>query len=135
MPADPTAGPAPGPESPATAQSALLITVPAAEAAVGEHRARLDPSARDGVPAHLTVLYPFLAPPLIDDAVLASLAALFAPVPAFAFTLDRVGWFGDDVAWLGPSVEYAISPVGDPCLPPLRRTKPGREVLGRLSSC
>ena len=43
-------------------QSALLILVPAAEPAVGEHRARLDASARDGVPAHLTVLYPFLPP-------------------------------------------------------------------------
>src|SRR5690348_2380773 len=98
--------PAPDPpharQAPGARESALLIAVPAAEPAVGEHRARLDPSARGGVPAHLTVLYPFLAPPLIDDAVLASLAALFAAVPAFAFTLDRVGWFGDEVVWLGP---------------------------------
>jgi hypothetical protein len=83
-------------------ESALLLLVPAAEPAVGEHRARLDASARDGVPAHLTVLYPFLPAGLIDDAVLASLAGLFAVVPAFRFTLDRVGWFGDDVVWLGP---------------------------------
>jgi hypothetical protein len=41
-------------------QSALLLPVPAAEAAVGPYRALLDPSARDGVPAHITVLYPFL---------------------------------------------------------------------------
>ena len=93
---DPTPVPARGQES------ALLVVVPAAEPAVGEHRARLDPSARDGVPAHLTVLYPFLPPALIDDAVLASLTALFAAFPAFAFTLDRVSWFGDDVVWLGP---------------------------------
>src|SRR6185437_3969176 len=92
----PSPAPPPGPES------ALLVAVPAAEPAVGEHRARLDPSARGGVPAHLTVLYPFLAPPLIDDAVLESIAALFADFPAFAFALDRVGWFGDDVVWLGP---------------------------------
>jgi 2'-5' RNA ligase len=69
---------------------------------VGERRARLDASARDGVPAHLTVLYPFLPPALIDDAALTSLAALFAAFPAFAFTLDRVGWFGGNVVWLGP---------------------------------
>jgi 2'-5' RNA ligase len=91
-----------GQESPRDGESALLVLVPAAEPAVGEHRARLDASARDGVPAHLTVLYPFLPPALIDDAVLASLAALFAAVSAFGFTLDRVGWFGDDVVWLGP---------------------------------
>ena len=54
-------------------QSALLVPVPAAEPAVAEHRARLDGSARDGVPAHLTVLYPFLPPALVDDVVLASL--------------------------------------------------------------
>lgn len=86
-------------------QSALLLLVPAAEPAVGEHRTRLDASARDGVPAHLTVLYPFLPPALIDDAVLTSLAALFAGFPAFAFTLDRVGWFAEDVVWLGPRDE------------------------------
>jgi 2'-5' RNA ligase len=99
---DPTPATPPGQQDRDDRESALLIAVPAAEPAVGEYRARLDPSARDGVPAHLTVLYPFLPPPLIDDAVLASLAALFADFPAFAFALDRVGWFGDDVVWLGP---------------------------------
>jgi hypothetical protein len=83
-------------------QSALLLPVPAAEPAVAEHRARLDASARDGVPAHLTVLYPFLPPALIDDAVRASLQRLFAGFPAFAFTLDQVRWFGQDVVWLAP---------------------------------
>ncbi|HEY0937275.1 MAG TPA: 2'-5' RNA ligase family protein, partial [Trebonia sp.] len=83
-------------------QSALLVPVPAAEPAVGRHRARLDESAHDGVPAHLTVLYPFLPPALIDDAVLTSLGRLFAGLPAFAFTLDRVAWFGENVVWLGP---------------------------------
>src|ERR1700760_274772 len=87
---------------PGNEQSALLLPVPAAEPAVGRHRARLDASARDGVPAHLTVLYPFLPPALIDDAVRASLRRLFAGFPAFAFTLDRVCWFGQDVVWLAP---------------------------------
>lgn len=99
---DPASDPARGQGTPQSEGSALLVVVPAAEPLVEEHRARLDPSASVGVPAHLTVLYPFLPPELIDDAVLASLTALFAPVPAFAFTLDRVSWFGDDVVWLGP---------------------------------
>jgi 2'-5' RNA ligase len=97
--------PSRGREGQSDLESALLLLVPAAEPAVGEYRARLDASARDGVPAHLTVLYPFLPAGLIDDAVLASLAGLFAGVPAFRFTLDRVGWFGDDVVWLGPQDE------------------------------
>ena len=51
------------------------------------------------------MLYPFLPPALIDEAVLTSLTALFAAFPAFAFTLDRVGWFGEDLVWLGPRDE------------------------------
>jgi hypothetical protein len=101
------AAPAPGapavglPAAPGD-QTALLILAPAAEPAVGEHRATLDPAARDGVPAHLTVLYPFLPPALIDGAALTSLRRLFADFPAFTFTLDQVCWFGDTVAWLAP---------------------------------
>jgi 2'-5' RNA ligase len=86
-------------------ESALLLPVPAAERAVGEHRARLDASARDGVPAHVTVLYPFLPPAEIGPEVLAELARLFAAVPRFSFALDRVRWFGESVVWLGPSDE------------------------------
>ena len=45
-----------------TGESALLVAVPAAEPAVAAHRSRLDTSAAVGVPAHITVLYPFLPP-------------------------------------------------------------------------
>lgn len=95
------------------AQSALLLLVPAAEAAVGEHRARLDAAARDGVPAHLTVLYPFLPPSQIGDGELAELARLFAEFPAFGFTLDRVRWFGEQVVWLGPRDEGPFRTLTD----------------------
>jgi hypothetical protein len=83
-------------------ETALLVAVPAAEAAVGEHRARLDEAARDGVPAHITILYPFLPPARIDEPLLASLGRLFAGFAAFDFTLDRVAWFGEAVVWLAP---------------------------------
>jgi 2'-5' RNA ligase len=86
-------------------KSALLLPVPAAEGAVGAQRARLDASARDGVPAHVTVLYPFLPPAEIGVGVLAELSRLFAAVPRFSFTLDQVRWFGESVVWLGPSDE------------------------------
>jgi hypothetical protein len=76
--------------------------MPAAEPAVGRHRARLVESARDGVPAHVTVLYPFLPPAGISEPLLASLGRLFAGFAAFKFTLDRVCWFGEEVVWLGP---------------------------------
>jgi 2'-5' RNA ligase len=83
-------------------ETALLVPVPAAEPSVGQHRARLDEAARDGVPAHITVLYPFLSPAGIDEALLASLSTLFARHAVFEFTLDKVGWFGEEVVWLGP---------------------------------
>jgi 2'-5' RNA ligase superfamily len=83
-------------------ETALLLPVPAAEPAVGQHRARLDEAARDGVPAHITVLYPFLPPAGIDAALFASLRRLFAGLGAFEFTLDKVRWFGDELVWLGP---------------------------------
>jgi len=83
-------------------ETALLLPVPAAEPAVGHHRARLVESARNGVPAHITVLYPFLPPAGISELLLASLGSLFAGFAAFGFTLDRVGWFGGEVVWLGP---------------------------------
>jgi hypothetical protein len=83
-------------------ETALLLPVPAAEPAVSEHRARLDEAARDGVPAHITVLYPFLPPAGIDETLLASLGGLFAGLATFDFTLDKVGWFGEELVWLGP---------------------------------
>jgi hypothetical protein len=83
-------------------ETALLLPVPAAEPAVSRHRARLDEAARNGVPAHITVLYPFLAPAGIGEPLLTSLGRLFAGLAAFEFTLDRVGWFGAEVVWLGP---------------------------------
>ena len=86
-------------------ESALLLPVPAAEAAVRAQRARFDASARDGVPAHLTVLYPFLPADEIGPEVLAELSRVFAGMPRFSFTLDRVRWFGESVVWLGPGDE------------------------------
>jgi 2'-5' RNA ligase superfamily len=107
-------------------ESALLLPVPAAEDAVGGLRAALDLSARDGVPAHVTVLYPFLTASLIDDPTLHVLGRLFASVGRFGFTLDRVGWFGESVVWLGPRDERPFRALTElafeafPACPPYR---------------
>ena len=52
-------------------QSAVIVAIPEAEAAVAALRLRLDPAAAWGVPAHVTVLYPFLPPDEIDGRALA----------------------------------------------------------------
>jgi 2'-5' RNA ligase superfamily protein len=78
------------------------VEIPEAEPAVGRHRERLDPSAPLGIPAHITVLFPFLPPGRIDETVLAELEHLFATVSRFRFRLDHTDWFGDTVLWLAP---------------------------------
>jgi 2'-5' RNA ligase superfamily len=95
-----------------TEESVLLITVPVAEPAVARHRSRFDKSAALGVPAHVTVLYPFVPADLIDADVNAVLTRLFGSVPGFRFTLDRTGWF-DQVLWLGPADPAPFSALTD----------------------
>lgn len=83
-------------------ESAVLVPVPEAEAAVGRHRARLDRAAAEGVPAHVTVLYPFVPPPEITPATIEVLAAAVGSVTAFDCRFSATAWFGDDVVWLAP---------------------------------
>ena len=65
-------------------------------------RFELDPVARLGVPAHVSVLFPFVPAAEIDEHVMARTAALFRSVPAFTHSLVRSAWFGDEVLWLAP---------------------------------
>jgi 2'-5' RNA ligase len=83
-------------------QSAVLIPVPEAEPVIGQLRTRLDPAAGWGVPAHVTVLFPFVAPDAIDGAVIERVAAAVASVRAFDCEFARTGWFDEDVLWLAP---------------------------------
>jgi hypothetical protein len=79
-----------------------VIPVTAATPVVAPWRERLDPAAVHGVPAHVTVLYPFVPPDEITGDHVRGLSALFASSAPFAFSLDRVGWFGDAVVYLAP---------------------------------
>lgn len=69
----------------------MIVPVPAAEPLVGALRAELDAHAAVGVPAHVTVMAPFLPAAVLDPAAVAELAATVAAVPAFdvAFTEVR----------------------------------------------
>lgn len=82
--------------------SCLIVEVPEAEAAVRHHRDLLDSSAPLGIPAHITVLYPFMPPDTIDAVALTKLGELFADVSPFSFQLHHTDWFGDEVLWLAP---------------------------------
>lgn len=74
-------------------QSAFIVRVPEAEPHVATLRERLDPSARLGVPAHITVLYPFMAPEHIDAALVAKVRAIATATAPFVFRLARIGRF------------------------------------------
>ncbi|GAA4606916.1 2'-5' RNA ligase [Actinoplanes octamycinicus] len=83
-------------------QSALIVPVPEAEPAVAGLRARLDRSASWGVPAHITVVFPFLPPEQLTAPVLAAVRRIAAGVPRFYLSLDKLGWFDERVLWLAP---------------------------------
>jgi 2'-5' RNA ligase len=81
-------------------RTALIVPVPEAEPQVGELRLAHDWSAARGVPAHVTILFPFADTEDLDEAALADLISRF---PAFDFELDRVERFPDGTTWLHPS--------------------------------
>ncbi|MFH8715797.1 2'-5' RNA ligase family protein [Streptomyces zaomyceticus] len=64
---------------------------PEAEPSVRRWRERFDPSARAGVPAHITVLFPFLAESRIDALVHSALADVLGSRPAFDLRFERCG--------------------------------------------
>lgn len=79
----------PGPE----AESALVVLVPEAETLVSKLRAEYDPSAAAGVPAHITVLYPFLPPDRINEAALDRLRTCLRQCHLFDYELVTIGRF------------------------------------------
>jgi 2'-5' RNA ligase len=81
-------------------RTALIVVVPEVEPLVGEWRERYD-NASLGIPAHVTLLFPFVSSEAVDRALLDELRALFATRPAFSFSLPRVARF-PEVAWLAP---------------------------------
>lgn len=74
-------------------QSVLAISVPEANGILDYVRSRYKGDIPlVGVPAHITLLYPWMPPGRIDETILAELATVFAGYPAFEFTLDLGVW-------------------------------------------
>jgi hypothetical protein len=85
--------------TPLPRRTALIVPVPDAEPAVAAIRLRHDPFAKLGVPAHVTVLFPFAGSDAIDEA---ALAGILGPRRAFAFMLVAVRRFADENTYLAP---------------------------------
>lgn len=82
-------------------RSALIVAVPEAEPLVREWRLRYD-NARLGIPAHITLLFPFVPAERLDEALFGELRRLFAAQPAIPFSLTRLVEFPDQTLWLAP---------------------------------
>ena len=82
-------------------RSALIVAVPEAEPLVGEWRQRYD-NARLGIPAHITLLFPFVPAEELDETLFGELRELFAAQPAIPFSLTRLVEFPDQTLWLAP---------------------------------
>ncbi|MFD8263381.1 2'-5' RNA ligase family protein [Streptomyces griseoluteus] len=93
-------------------QSGLIGRVPEAEAAVRARRDRLDPSARAGVPAHVTVLFPFLDESRIDDGACAAMGKVIGRHRPFEARFEHCGRF--------PGILYVVP---EPDLPFRRLTE------------
>jgi hypothetical protein len=87
-------------------ESALVVLVPESEALVKPLRERCDPSAALGVPAHITILYPFKPPYEITPVVRSALQVLFRRFLPFAFSLPKLRAF--------PGVLYLAPTPSDP---------------------
>jgi 2'-5' RNA ligase len=84
------------------AETALLVPVAAAEPLVRKHRLALDPVAPLGVPAHITLLYPFVPPEQVDQSVCDAIAEVLDGFPAFDFALTGVKTFPTGLLYLAP---------------------------------
>jgi len=81
--------------------SALVVLVPEAESVVKPFRDRYDPSAATGMPAHVTLLYPFKRSNEVDEKVLHELRHCFTRFAPIGFSLSSVRRF-PEVLYLAP---------------------------------
>jgi 2'-5' RNA ligase len=81
--------------------SAFAVKVPAAKPLVEDLRRRYDATVALGVPAHITVLVPFMDPALITPKILDRAQRALNRTPSFSFSLGKVERF-PGTAYLAP---------------------------------
>lgn len=88
-------------------ESGVVIEVPEAESIVADWRRRHDPAAGLGVPAHITILYPFMPPGQFTEESLDPLRVIAAGTRPFRFGLGAVDEF-PGLLWLRPDPSSAF---------------------------
>jgi 2'-5' RNA ligase len=86
-------------------ESTLAILVPEAEGLVQSFRDRYDPATKAGMPAHITLLYPFKPPNEIDGLVLNTLSHCFSHFQQFKYSLMTINQFPGETLFLVPEPE------------------------------
>jgi len=81
--------------------SGLVLLIPELAPVIDDLRARHDPAARQGMPAHVTVLYPFMPPVRLGRSRRRRLAEVIGGFSAMELTFARIGRF-PEVLWLAP---------------------------------
>ena len=81
-----------------------VVLVPALDVGqlVRELRIQYDPSAAAGVPPHITLMFPFIPPSDLTEAIVDSLGTLISTTRGFEFVLARVKQFEQGVVYLEP---------------------------------
>lgn len=95
------------------ADSGLVVPFLDVEHAVGAHRLRHDPQAAIGVPAHVTIHFPWIPANTVDAAALAQVRTLAETVTPFEVTFSELRWFGSEVLWLAPTPEQPFRELSE----------------------
>jgi len=82
--------------------TALALLIPEAEPVWGPYRARHDPSAAVGMPAHITVIYPFMPPGDVAAEVTTRIGAIAAANETMTLSFHRIGAFDNATLFLIP---------------------------------
>lgn len=81
-------------------ESAIIVPI-SVPVALARLRDRMDPSAADGVPAHVTLLYPFMPPAMLKDDVRRQIEVIVAREPQFTVNFSAVARW-PNVVYLPP---------------------------------
>jgi 2'-5' RNA ligase len=82
-------------------ESALVVLIPEVECLVETFRMRYDPTAAIGVPAHVTILYPFISHDKLTTDITTTLRELFLKLPSFTTSFPEAQRF-PDILYLAP---------------------------------
>ena len=90
-------------------ESAVVVPVPQAEPGLAGLRRVHDPSAAQGMGCHITVMYPFVLPRLLDKNTVHALRDTLAGIGPFTLALARLERFTGDT-----HVLYAVPEPAEP---------------------